>query len=146
MDIDASDQLEYYLNSLGELGEVLIDSNEPKSVGKGLLRLTLGTIMSSKGVIFLFDSKSNLLSVLATQGLEKTNPFPPPASLGEKLKKVNHQHMIYDSSIKWIDGTLKNIIEHLKVNIILPLFHKNSHQFCIAEHFLHIHRITLKLD
>ena len=85
MDIDASDQLEYYLNSLGELGEVLIDSNEPKSVGKGLLRLTLGTIMSSKGVIFLFDNKSNLLSVLASQGLEKTNPFSPPALLREKL-------------------------------------------------------------
>ena len=138
MDIDASDQLEYYLNSLGELGEVLIDSNEPKSVGKGLLRLTLGTIMSSKGVIFLFDSKSNLLSVLASQGLEKTNPFPPPASLGEKLKKVNHQHIIYDSSIKWIDGTLKNIIEHLKVNIIVPLFHKNLliGVLCIGKRFM----------
>ena len=138
MDIDASDQLEYYLNSLGELGEVLIDSNEPKSVGKGLLRLTLGTIMSSKGVIFLFDSKSNLLSVLASQGLEKTNPFPPPASLGEKLKKINHQHIIYDSSIKWIDGTLKNIIEHLKINIIVPLFHKNLliGVLCIGKRFM----------
>ena len=47
MNVDASDQLEYYLNSLGELGEVLIDSSEPNSVGKGLLRLTLGTIMLS---------------------------------------------------------------------------------------------------
>ena len=138
MDIDASDQLEYYLNSLGELGEVLIDSNEPKSVGKGLLRLTLGTIMSSKGVIFLFDNKSNLLSVLASQGLEKTNPFPPPASLSEKLKKVNHQHIIYDSSLKWIDGTLKNIIEHLSVNIIVPLFHKNLliGVLCIGKRFM----------
>ena len=69
MDIDASDQLEYYLNSLGELGNVLIDSNEQSSVGNGLLRLTLGTIMSSKGAIFLFDDKTNQISVLASQGL-----------------------------------------------------------------------------
>ena len=38
MKIDASEQLEYYLESLGELGEVLINSREPKSIGKRYIK------------------------------------------------------------------------------------------------------------
>ena len=52
MEISGSDQLEYYLSSLNELGEILIDAEKVEQIGAGVLRLTLGTIMASKGVIF----------------------------------------------------------------------------------------------
>ena len=138
MNVDASDQLEYYLNSLGELGEVLIDSSEPNSVGKGLLRLTLGTIMSSKGAIFLFDNQTNLISVLASQGLKKRDSFSPPQSIKEELKKVRHQYINYQTSDTWINGDLKENIDELKTKIIVPLFHKSLliGMLCIGKRFM----------
>ena len=138
MNVDASDQLEYYLNSLGELGKVLIDSNEPNSVGKGLLRLTLGTIMSSKGAIFLFNDQTNLVTVLASQGLKKTDSFHPPKSIKKELKKVQHQHIDYQPSITWVDGALKENIDELKTKVIVPLFHKNLliGMLCIGKRFM----------
>ena len=138
MNVDASDQLEYYLNSLGELGKVLIDSNEPNSVGKGLLRLTLGTIMSSKGAIFLFDDQTNLVTILASQGLKKTDSFHPPKSIKKELKKVQHQHIDYQPSITWVDGALKENIDELKTKVIVPLFHKNLliGMLCIGKRFM----------
>ena len=53
-----TDQLEYYLSSLDELGEVLINADRARSVGVGILRLTLGTVMASKGAIFLYNNQA----------------------------------------------------------------------------------------
>ena len=75
VEVSASDQLDYYLASLNELGEVLIDAEKPESVGKGILRLMLGTVMASKGAIFLYHQKKDVLSILASQGLKKGNHF-----------------------------------------------------------------------
>ena len=74
MDTNGVDQLNYYLSSLDELGEILIDAEKINKVGTGVLRLTLGTIMSSKGVIFLINNKKDI-SVLATQGIPKKNSY-----------------------------------------------------------------------
>ncbi len=63
-----TDQLEYYLSSLNELGEVLIDADRVESVGTGILRLTLGTIMASKGAIFLYNKKEEVV-LLTGRGL-----------------------------------------------------------------------------
>ena len=49
-----TDQFEYYLSSLDELGEILIEADKIESVASGILRLTLGTIMASSGAIFIF--------------------------------------------------------------------------------------------
>jgi len=59
LEISGSDQLEYYLSSLDELGEILIEADKVESVGAGVLRLTLGTIMASKGVIFLYQNEKD---------------------------------------------------------------------------------------
>ena len=87
VEISASDQLNYYLTSLDELGEVLIDSEKPEAVGKGILRLTLGTIMASKGAIFLYKKETNRLSFLTTKGIEKANPFIASVDFKKELKK-----------------------------------------------------------
>ena len=138
MNTNSSDQLDYYLNSLSELGEVLIDSKEPKSVGKGLLRLTLGTVMASKGAIFISENKTNLFSILVSQGLKKTTPFYAPKSIKKELNKVKHEYIIYDSSIKWINGELKKNIDLLKIKIIIPLYHKEIMigMLCIGQKFM----------
>ena len=57
MEENGNGQLDYYLSSLDELGEILIDADKTDQVGVGVLRLTLGTIMASKGAIFLYNSK-----------------------------------------------------------------------------------------
>ena len=66
LEISGSDQLEYYLSSLNELGEILIEADKVEQVGSGVLRLTLGTIMASKGVIFLYKKEKEELSFLAS--------------------------------------------------------------------------------
>ena len=71
VEVNALDQLDYYLASLGELGEILIDADQSASVSKGVLRLTLGTVMASKGAIFLYHHEGDQLSILAAQGLKK---------------------------------------------------------------------------
>ena len=52
--ISEKDQFEYYLSSLDELGEILIEADKIESVASGILRLTLGTIMASNGAIFIY--------------------------------------------------------------------------------------------
>ena len=68
MEENGNGQLDYYLSSLDELGEILIDADKTDQVGVGVLRLTLGTIMASKGAIFLYNSKTNNLKVLVSKG------------------------------------------------------------------------------
>ena len=137
MDIEASDQLDYYLNSLGELGKVLIDSKEPKSIGNGLLRLTLGTVMASKGAIFLSDNETNLFSILVSQGLKKKHPFYINESSKQELNKVQG-FIDYNPLIKWIDGDFKDYLDTLKIKIIIPLYHKKLliGILCIGQKFM----------
>ena len=75
VEVSALDQLDYYLASLDELGEILIDADQSASVSKGVLRLTLGTVIASKGAIFLYHQTDNNLSVLASQGLKNKKSF-----------------------------------------------------------------------
>ena len=137
MDIDLSDQLNYYLDSLGELGEVLINSKEPKSVGNGLLRLTLGTIMASKGAIFLSENEKNLFSVLVSQGLKKNSSFYTSESFKDELGKIK-SYLTYDPSLEWIDGDFKTYLDTLKINIIVPLYHQKLMIgiLCVGQKFM----------
>ena len=137
MDIDSSDQLNYYLESLGELGEVLINSKKPKSIGNGLLRLTLGTVMASKGAIFLSEKKTNRFSILVSQGLKKNDPFYVNESFNKELGKIKG-FLTYDPSLDWIEGDCKTYLDELKINIIVPLFHKKLMIgiLCIGQKFM----------
>ena len=65
------DQFEYYLSSLDELGEILIEADQIESVSSGILRLTLGTIMASKGAIFVFDRANSSLSELTSISIKE---------------------------------------------------------------------------
>jgi len=138
LEISGSDQLEYYLSSLNELGEILIDADKVEQIGTGVLRLTLGTIMASKGVIFLYKKDTEELSFLASQGIDKAEPTSPPKKFVENMKKYRYGHVVLENMPKWITGKLKKQILESKTKIILPLFHKNHMLgvMCVGNRFM----------
>ena len=88
-----NDKTDYYLASLHELGEVLIKEEQTQDMGRGILRLTLGTIMASKGAIFLYDKEKEIYFSLATQGFNEPGPLSSTPSQIEKLKYYSHGHI-----------------------------------------------------
>ena len=121
-----TDQLEYYLSSLDELGEVLINADRARSVGVGILRLTLGTVMASKGAIFLYNNQDNQISFLSTRGVEPHDPFKPTKAFLAKLEKYRHGHALLSDKEKWITGRFKKYVAQSKTKVVLPLYHKKN--------------------
>jgi adenylate cyclase len=138
VEVSALDQLDYYLTSLGELGEILIDADKSASVGKGVLRLTLGTVMASKGAIFLYHHKSDQLSILASQGLKKRNLFSSPKKLSSQSVKHRYGHIELAPPPSWITGELKKCILESGGKILAPLFHKDRllGLLCVGKKFM----------
>ena len=138
VEVSAVDQLDYYLTSLDELGEILIDADQSASVGKGVLRLTLGTVMASKGAIFLYHHKSDQLSILASQGLKKRNPFSSPKKLSRQSVKHRYGHIELAPHPSWITGELKKCILESGGKILAPLFHKDRllGLLCVGKKFM----------
>ena len=138
VEVSAVDQLDYYLTSLDELGEILIDADQSASVGKGVLRLTLGTVMASKGAIFLYHHKSDQLSILASQGLKKRNPFSSPKKLSSQSVKHRYGHIDLVPPLSWITGELKKCILESGGKILAPLFHKDRllGLLCVGKKFM----------
>ena len=138
VEISASDQLNYYLTSLDELGEVLIDSEKSEAVGKGILRLTLGTIMASKGAIFLYKQNNKKLSLLASQGINNTGSFSAPKELIRQTEKYRHSHIDIEKSPKWLTGQLKKDAHEISAKILIPLFHQKHllGLLCVGKKFM----------
>ncbi len=138
IEVSAADQLDYYLASLDELGEILIDADQSQSVGKGILRLTLGTIMASKGAIFLYNKENNQLSMLASQGLQEKTSFLAPKKLVEQTYKKRYDHFQLDKIPGWLTGELKKRITSADIKILVPLFHKDHllGLLCVGKKFM----------
>ena len=132
-------QFEYYLSSLDELGEILIEADKIESVSSGILRLTLGTIMASSGTIFLLEQKSSEIRELSSIGLKN---YSPSIALSESfmlnIKVYQYGHLDYDEPPDWIEGGLKEYLIKSKIKTIVPLFHKNNllGLLCIGEKFM----------
>jgi len=138
VEVSALDQLDYYLTSLDELGEILIDADQSASVSKGVLRLALGTVMASKGAIFLYHPNTDQLSILASQGLKKQNPFSSPKKLLKQSGKYKNTHLALDKNQPWITGELKKCTLELGTKILVPLFHKDRllGLLCVGKKFM----------
>ena len=133
------DQFEYYLSSLDELGEILIEADQIESVSSGILRLTLGTIMASKGAIFVFDRANSALSELTSISIkEKFRDCTLSEKFIEKISSYQYSHFEFDDSIDWIEDHLKNYLKSSNSKIIIPLFHKSKLLgiLCIGEKFM----------
>ena len=133
------DQFEYYLSSLDELGEILIEANQIESVSSGILRLTLGTIMASKGAIFVFDRDNSVLSELTSISIkEQFKDCTLSGKFLENISSYQYSHFEFDNSIDWIEGDLRNYLKSSNSKIIIPLFHKSKLLgiLCIGEKFM----------
>ena len=137
MEENGTDQLEYYLSSLNELSEILIDADRVDSVGTGILRLTLGTVMASKGAIFLYN-KNKEISTLSKRGFDLQAPLSMSSAELDTLKNHKHSHLTLPIEDKGHNG---DTFEHLtkeKAKIALPLFHKNNFLglLCVGSKFM----------
>ena len=137
MEENGTDQLEYYLSSLNELSEILIDADRVESVGTGILRLTLGTVMASKGAIFLYN-KNKDISILSKRGFDLPVPLFMSSAELDTLKNHKHGHLMLPIEDK---GHNSETFEHLtkeKAKIALPLFHKNNFLglLCVGSKFM----------
>ena len=133
------DQFEYYLSSLDELGEILIEADQIESVSSGILRLTLGTIMASKGAIFVFDRDNSVLSELTSISIkEQFKDCTLSEKFVENISSYQYSHFEFDNSIDWIEGDLRNYLKSSNSRIIIPLFHKSKLLgiLCIGEKFM----------
>jgi len=133
---NGTDQLEYYLSSLNELGEVLIDADRVESVGTGILRLTLGTIMASKGAILLYNNKE--IALLAGRGFELKPKLTPTKEEIKNLKDYSHSHIVFSKNRKTTPGQIKKELAKNKTEIALPLFHKKTFLgiLCVGKKFM----------
>ena len=137
MEGNGTDQLEYYLSSLNELGEVLIDADRVESVGTGILRLTLGTIMASKGAIFLYNKSKNLV-LLSGRGFELKKPLTPTLEEIKALKQHSHSHFVFSKNKRSLSGKIEKHLDKRKARIGLPLFHKETFLgiLCVGQKFM----------
>ena len=137
MEGNGTDQLEYYLSSLNELGEVLIDADRVESVGTGILRLTLGTIMASKGAIFLYNKNKDVV-LLSGRGFELENPLTPTPDEIKALKQYSHSHLVFSKNNKGLSGNIEKHLSKNRAKIVLPLFHKETFLgiLCVGQKFM----------
>ena len=134
-----TDQFEYYLSSLDELGEILIEADKIESVATGILRLTLGTIMASSGAIFIFDKESTSVSELCSIGIKNySKPIELSDSFLVNIKVYKYGHLDYDKQPDWIDSDFKEYLLSSKIKTIIPLFHKDTLLgiLCVGEKFM----------
>lgn len=126
MDDNSSEKLDYYLSSLDELGETLINHDQTKEVGMAVLRITLGTVMASKGAILLYNKKSQTLSSLALHGLKNLDIIKYPHSLVEKMQKFSGHYLLSKNLKGLLSNDLRRVFNDLRGEIIVPLFYRKD--------------------
>ena len=134
-----TDQFEYYLSSLDELGEILIEADKIESVASGILRLTLGTIMASNGAIFIFHKEDTSVSELCSIGINNNSKsIKLSDSFLVNIKVYQYGVLNYDKQPDWIEGDFKKYLAKSSINTIIPLFHKNRLLgiLCVGEKFM----------
>ena len=134
-----TDQFEYYLSSLDELGEILIEADKIESVASGILRLTLGTIMASNGAIFIFHKDDTSVSELCSIGINNNSKsIKLSDSFLVNIKVYQYGVLNYDKQPDWIEGDFKKYLAKSSIKTIIPLFHKNRLLgiLCVGEKFM----------
>ena len=134
-----TDQFEYYLSSLDELGEILIEADKIESVASGILRQTLGTIMASNGAIFIFHKDDTSVSELCSIGINNNSKsIKLSDTFLVNIKVYQYGVLNYDKQPDWIEGDFKKYLAKSSIKTIIPLFHKNRLLgiLCVGEKFM----------
>ena len=128
-DSQYKDKIDFYLSSLDELGEVLINQEGSTGITKAVLRIILGTMMASKGAVI--GVKRTRCSILSSHGVKtETTNFKIDTSQKEGLLKFKNSNLnktqfkrIFNSNGS---DTLSNFFKILDPSIVVPLFHKEN--------------------
>ena len=123
------DKIDFYLNSLDELGEVLINQEGSSGITKGVLRIILGTLMASKGsIITVKRTRCKILSshgISAQQKNLSLNASQKKALTNFKNSNINQKEIKQIFDPKSSDGLPVHFAD-LKASIMVPLFHKDN--------------------
>ena len=123
------DKIDFYLNSLDELGEVLINQEGSSGITRGVLRIILGTLMASKGsIITVKRTRCKILSShgIATQQKNLSlNTNQKKALTNFKNSNINQKEIKQVFDLKSSDGLPAHFAE-IKASIMVPLFHKDN--------------------
>ena len=123
------EKINFYLSSLDELGEVLINQEGSTGITKAVLRIILGTMMASKGAII--GIKRTRCNILSAQGVKTdSTDFKIHRSQKEDLLKYKNSNLSKTQLNKLFDSKDENTISiyfrMLNPSIIVPLFHKDN--------------------
>ena len=129
LDSQYKDKIDFYLNSLDELGEVLINQEGSTGITKAVLRIILGTMMASKGAVI--GVKRTRCNILSSHGVKtETSNFKIDTSQKESLLKFKNSNLnktqfkrIFNSNGS---DTLSSFFKILDPSIVVPLFHKEN--------------------
>ncbi len=128
-DSQYKDKIDFYLSSLDELGEVLINQEGSTGITKAVLRIILGTMMASKGAIV--GIKRTKCNILSSHGAKtesdnfKINTIQKEALLEFKNSNLNKTQFKKVFNSKELDS-LSHYFKILDPSIVVPLFHKNN--------------------
>ena len=123
------DKIDFYLNSLDELGEVLINQEGSSGITKGVLRIILGTLMASKGSII--TGKRTRCKILSSHGISSQqknlslNTNQKKALTNFKNSNINQKEIKQIFDPKSSDDLPVHFAD-LKASIMVPLFHKDN--------------------
>ena len=123
------DKIDFYLNSLDELGEVLINQEGSSGITKGVLRIILGTLMASKGsIITVKRTRCKILSSHGISSQQKNlslNTNQKKALTNFKNSNINQKEINQIFDPKSSDDLPVHFAD-LKAAIMVPLFHKDN--------------------
>ena len=123
------DKIDFYLNSLDELGEVLINQEGSSGITKGVLRIILGTLMASKGsIITVKRTRCKILSSHGISSQQKNlslNTNQKKALTNFKNSNINQKEIKQIFDPKSSDDLPVHFAD-LNAAIMVPLFHKDN--------------------
>ena len=126
MDEKSAEKLEYYLSSLDELGETLINHDQSEEVGMAVLRLILGTVMAPKGALLLYKKKSQTLYPLAINGLKNIKKINYSTNFVKKIQKFSGSYLSSKSIKGLLSKNLRTVFDSLNGEIVVPLFYRED--------------------
>ena len=127
-DIYERERIDYYLDGLVDLGDILSSDNKLQKISSSILHLILGTLMFTKGGIFLYNKDEESLQVLAQRGLnleDSESNIIDKKLITNLLEKKIH---LVDKKKSDSNPLFLNKILSSKLNskIIVPLIYKNK--------------------
>ena len=112
------DKIDFYLSSLDELGEVLINQEGSSGITKAVLRIILGTMMASKGSII--GIKRTRCNILSSHGVESdAKKFKIDSSEKEALLEFRNSNLNktqLNKLLNLIDSTQTHYVRCIKPN------------------------------